>query len=683
MISAVNISKRLGGQTILEEITFRLGPGEKVALVGANGSGKSTLMRMCAGHMEPDGGEFVVPRRTVVGYLPQHADLPGDKTLYDHLRSGFSEVESYLEEAESLAHRMGEVDHESEEFEKILDRYGFVQHEIERLHAYTIDSEINRILAGLGFHPEDNGKLCGDFSGGWQMRIVLASVLLSNPDVLLLDEPTNHLDLETMIWLENWIRSSDASVLLVSHERKFMDALATRVFELHEGHLTVYQGNYTGYISARAERWAQWQREYDRQQEEIAHIQKFIDRFRYNAAKAALVQSRVKQLEKIERIQPPPKPPRSIGFRFPPADRGSKEVAAIENGRKAYGDFLVLDTFDFAVWRGEKVALVGLNGAGKSTLLKILAGIETLTSGTLQRGARTRSEYFAQYDTAGLTTENTVWQEICTVAPTGHLESARELLGCFFFTGDDVNKPVGVLSGGEKTRLRLAKMLFSSANLLLLDEPTNHLDISSRQTLERSMQDYDGTAVFVSHDRAFLDAIATRVVEIKDGRVRSFPGNYTEYCLALRALGEDSPLIGSGGGSRRGARPTRDASPGAAGPAEGEADDATPAPVAPANSDVASDGLSNQQRREAAKEAQRERRKLEKRVAELEQEVADLESKISAVDEQLARADLYQGNPSKWKQLLREQTDLKDRHATVLKDWEALAAQLESLQATA
>jgi ATP-binding cassette subfamily F protein 3 len=673
MLSAQNITKRLGGKAILEDVNFMLTPGEKVALVGANGSGKSTLMRMCARIMEPDTGEVVVPKQSTVGYLPQHADLPGGMTLYDFLRSGFAMVEGYLKESEELAHQMGEVDHQSEEFEKILDRYGFVQHEIERLHAYEIDSEINRITSGLGFSLEDNDKLCHDFSGGWQMRIVLAAVLLSNPDVLLLDEPTNHLDLETMIWLENWIRASEAAVLLVSHERKFMDALATRVFEVHEGRLSIYKGNYTAYIDARAERWAQWQREYDKQQEEIAHIQKFIDRFRYNAAKAALVQSRVKQLEKIERILPPPSPPRSIGFRFPSADRGSKEVLSIENGRKAYGDFPVLNRFDFALWRGEKVALVGLNGAGKSTLLKILAGIENLNDGTLNRGVKTRSEYFAQYDTAGLHWDNTVWQEICTVAPPGHLESARELLGCFFFVGKDVEKPVEVLSGGEKTRLRLAKMLFSSANLLLLDEPTNHLDISSRQTLERSMKDYDGTAVFVSHDRAFLDAIATRVVEIKDGRVRSFPGNYTEYCLALRTLGEESPLIGSSGG-RRAAKPTRDATP-----ARAAVEAEKPASVQAASDD----GASNQERRQASKEAARELRKLERRVEEAEQEISDLESKIGEIDAQLARADLYQGNTNKWKQLLREQTDLKDRHEKVLKDWESSAAELEAMKETA
>lgn len=676
MLSAQTVTKRLGGKAILEDVNFMLQPGEKVALVGANGSGKSTLMRMCARLLEPDAGEIVLPKQSTIGYLPQHADLPDGMTLYEYLRSGFAKVEGYLQEVEDLAHKLGEVDHESEEYEKVLDRYGFVQHEIERLHAYEIDSEINRITAGLGFKLEDNDKLCNDFSGGWQMRIVLASVLLSNPDVLLLDEPTNHLDLETMIWLENWIRTSDAAVLLVSHERKFMDALAGRVFELHEGHLSVYRGNYTAYISARAERWAQWQRDYDKQQEEIAHIQKFIDRFRYNNKKAAMVQSRVKTLEKMEKIQPPPSPPRSIGFRFPASDRGSKEVLAIENGRKAYDDFLVLDTFDFALWRGEKIALVGLNGAGKSTLLKVLAGIEHLSDGKLNRGQRTRSEYFAQYDTGGLHWDNTVWQEICTVAPAGKLEMARQLLGCFFFIGQDIEKPVSVLSGGEKTRLRLSKMLFSSANLLLLDEPTNHLDISSRQTLEQSMRDYDGTVVFVSHDRAFLDAIATRVVEIKDGHVRSFPGNYSDYCHALWALGEESPLIGSSGG-KRAARPTREAAPGTSESGSKDGDGKQAGKMSP------EPDVSHQERRQASKDAARERRKLERGVEDAEKEISDLESKIASIDEQLAKADMYQGNPNKWKQLLREQTDLKERHEKALKTWERQAAELEALKETA
>ncbi len=669
MLGVTALKKSFGGSDLFEDVSFRLEKGEKAALVGVNGSGKSTLMRMCAGQIPLDGGEISLPRDAAVGYLPQHAELNTGRTLFEELRAVFANVDSHFEECEQLAHRMGEVAHDSEEYHQIADRYGHLQHEIDRLGAYEIDSRIEKIMAGLGFKASDRDKPCSAFSGGWQMRIMLGALLLTNPDVLLLDEPTNHLDLETMIWLENWIRESDASVLLVSHERKFMDALANRVLEVHEGKLTVYRGNYTDYLKSREERWAQWQREYDNQQDEIAHLRKFIDRFRYNASKAALVQSRIRALEKIVPIPPPPKAAASIRFRFPAPDRGSKEVFAMEGVAKSFGDHRVLSGVDVGFWRGEKIALVGLNGAGKTTLLKMLGGVEQPSDGTVRAGVKTRAEYFAQYDHDGMSKENTVWQEIASVAPVGHLEQARALLGGFFFSGDDADKPIHVLSGGERTRVRLAKMLFSGANALLLDEPTNHLDIASRATLENAVKDYEGTVIFVSHDRAFLDAVATRVLEIKGGRVRSFPGNYTDYCHALRAMGEESPLIGE----TKSFGMTRDSS-GADGQGglSGKKENAKPASPAPSK---ASDAT--QSRNPLSQESAREQTRIKKLVAQIEKQIAETEVRLKEIETELAKPEVYKdfrkSNP-----LVGERDKLQSNRDTYLAQWERHAATLEA-----
>ncbi len=661
MLSGHKLQKYLGGRDLLSDVSFRIEAGEKVTLVGVNGSGKSTLMKMCAGLIEADGGEISLPKDATIGYLPQHAEMDTGRTLFEEMRYVFKDVDAHFAECEELAHKMSEVDHASPEFEKIADRYGHLQHELDRLSAYDVDARIEKILAGLGFKASDRDKMCGDFSGGWQMRIMLGGLLLRNPDVLLLDEPTNHLDLETMIWLEEWIRSSDSSVLLVSHERRFMDALASRVYEVHEGKLTIYRGNYTDYLRQREERWAQWQREYDNQLEEIAHLQKFIDRFRYNASKAAMVQSRVKTLEKIERIPPPPKPAASIHFRFPQPDRGSKEVFMLEGVSKSYGNHRVLNDVEQPFWRGEKVALVGLNGAGKSTLLKMLAGIEQPSRGSIQTGAKCRVEYFAQYDEEGIHKSNTVWQEISSVAAAGQSEQARALLGGFFFIGDDVDKLVGSLSGGERTRLRLAKMLFSGANVLLLDEPTNHLDIASRATLERAIKDYEGTVVLVSHDRAFLDSVVTRVIEIKDGGARSFHGNYEEYCQALRALGEDSPLIGA----------SRAASP-------------KPSVEGKTESQKKSDATEKKSSKKSAqpdpgpdpnRTLSREQQKMKKLVTQIEQEIEKVEAQLANIETDLARPEIYK-DFTKCNPLLAEKERFQGKREALMSQWEQYASAL-------
>ena len=660
-IGVTALSKFLASRWLIKDASFKLNAGECVALVGANGSGKSTLLKMLAGKLSADGGQIDMPRDATLGYLPQHAELNTDRPLMDELRDVFREVLSHQDEMDTLAHRMAEVDPEGEEYARVADRFGHLQHEMDRLQAYEMDSRIGRVSAGLGFHASDLERPCSAFSGGWRMRILLGRLLLHNPDIMLLDEPTNHLDLETMIWLEEWIRASDTTVLMVSHERAFMDNLARRVFEIHEGQLTIYRGNYTQYLETRAERWAQWEREYKNQQDEIERLQDFIDRFRYKATKAAGVQSRIKQLEKIERISPPPSEPGAIHFRFPEPDRGSKEVFGARGLGLAFGTHRVLENLDFSIWRGERVAVVGVNGAGKTTLIKMMAGRLDPTEGALESGVSTTVEYFAQYEDEGLAPSNTVWNEVASVAPTGSDQDVRNLLGGFFFSGENADKKIEVLSGGERTRVRLAKMLFSGANTLLLDEPTNHLDLASRRTLEGAMKAFPGTIVFVSHDRVFLEEVPTRVIEIKDGRLRSFPGCYSDYCRALAALGEESPLIdrSSRGPRKNGSRET--------------AAKKTDPSIAERNDSQPSLPLG----REEKKARQRDQRRIEREIAQLEERIAEAERRMEFIQGEMLRPDVWI-DPARSVALTAEQKDLKQTLEQYYGEWESLQKSVEA-----
>ncbi|MCX7011782.1 MAG: ABC-F family ATP-binding cassette domain-containing protein, partial [Candidatus Sumerlaeota bacterium] len=609
MFSVQNITCQFGGRLVLRDVSLRVEDSEKLAIVGANGTGKSTLLQIIAGRMRPDAGLVDCPKGSSIGYLPQEALLDSALSLRDELLTVFASVHEVFDELRELEHRMAEVAHETDEFNRIARRYDFLQGEIHRLDAYAIDSTVAETAAGLGFTAADLDRPCAEFSGGWRARIVLAKVLLSRPDLLLLDEPTNHLDLESMLWLEEWIRSSRASVAMVSHERAFMDRLAHQILELADGQAALYQGNYSAYLAQRADRRAQQQRAYDNQQQKIREIEKFIARFRYNASKASLVQSRVKQLEKIERLAPPPAEPRSIHFNFPPAERSNKEVAIIKGGSKRYGDREVLPPFELTIYRGERIAVVGLNGAGKSTLLRLLAGTEPLTTGTRTVGTTVRIEYFEQFESDLLVSDRTVLREMMAVAPVGQADGVRDLLGAFLFKEDDVDKPVRVLSGGEKTRLRLAKMLFSRANCLILDEPTNHLDLASRVTLENALRRFTGSLVLVSHDRVFLDRVANRVLEVREGRLRSFPGNYTDY---LNATGGQGFLPAN-------LNPARGLTPSAA-------------PLDRAGGARAADPKAQRQAdREARKALERRQRKLQRDLQAAERKVAELERALESI----------------------------------------------------
>ncbi|MBN1900119.1 ABC-F family ATP-binding cassette domain-containing protein [Candidatus Sumerlaeota bacterium] len=530
-VSLNEVTCILGGKTILEKVSFRLGEGEKAALVGENGSGKSTILKIMNGIISVDYGEVSKPKNITIGYLPQEDVVDTSHTLKEELLNVFDDLISAETELRELERQMAEVSPDSKEFERISHRYDFLQHEMIRRGGYSIESDVGRITAGLGFSTADLRKPCREFSGGWQMRILLAKLLLRNPNVLLLDEPTNHLDLESILWLEDWIRNSPSSVLMVSHERAFMDNLVGRIFEIHRGALSVYKGNYSSYLIQREDRYEQMRRAWENQQQMINQMRRFIDKNRADKYRAGQVQSRIKQLEKMEELPLPPSH-KAIRFSFPQPDRGNREVVELEHCEKSYGDKKVLKRFDLTIYRDERVALVGLNGVGKSTLMRLLSGVERPTHGKRRMGTQISPAFFSQYQHDDLNPDKTVLDSMYDRAPLDVSANVRDLLGAFLFSGDDVNKKVSVLSGGEKTRLRLARMLYCKANLLLMDEPTNHLDVASRATLEKALQQYAGTLVFVSHDRVFMDRLANKVLEIHNGTIRHYPGNFTDYMRA-------------------------------------------------------------------------------------------------------------------------------------------------------
>jgi len=528
MITIDNVHLSLGGHPILKGTDLTIRDGECLAVVGANGCGKSTLLKAIAGLETPDTGEVRLPNRMTVEYLPQEADLETDRSVQDEMLETFVEIRSALDEMARLEEQMGRTEPGSPEHESVLERYVECTHIVEHHDGYGIEPEAGRIAAGLGFSPDDMSRSCREFSGGWQMRILLAKLLLRKPDVLLLDEPTNHLDLESTLWLEDWIKGCGRTVVLVTHERAMIDRLADRIVCLDGGRADTYPGDYSGFVrESERKRRAQWTA-YEQQQSKIASMKQFIRRFRATASRASLVQSRIKQLDKMVRIDPPFHPT-AIHFDFPPAPRSYRDVLTMTDLGHSYGDLRVFSNLNLTIHRGEKIGLVGINGAGKSTLLRIMAGTERPTEGECRLGKNVERVHFAQYDTATLVSDMSLLEAIEASAPRAEVGRSRDLLGAFLFSGDEVDKPLRALSGGERTRFRLARMLFSPANLLLLDEPTNHLDLTSRATVEKALRAYTGTVVVVSHDRVFMDRVTSKIVEIENGAIYTYPGKYSEY----------------------------------------------------------------------------------------------------------------------------------------------------------
>ncbi len=530
MIQLSAAGKRFGPKLLFENLNWLVTPQDRVGLVGANGTGKSTLLKILAGIETLDYGSMSVMKGITSGYLPQDGLRLEGRTVMQECRTVFADVDAMEQELESLTHKMAELDPASGEYAQVADRFHRVDSEFKTRDGYTIEAQMGSVLTGLGFRKEDWTRRTEEFSGGWQMRISLAKLLLQKPNLLLLDEPTNHLDLETRNWLEEFLVQYPYAYVLISHDRYFLDVTTRKTVEIWNKGIHFYTGNYEKYLREKEQRRDSLVAAYNNQRERIEQLEAFINRFRYQATKAKQVQSRIKELDKIERIEIPHEE-KTIHFKFPQPKPSGRIVAESENVAKSYGAKKVFDSANFIIERGERIALVGVNGAGKSTLIRLLAGLESPTAGSLRLGHNVEPDYFAQDQYKQLDPAARVLDDIGTVAPNATNTELRSLLGCFLFSDDDVFKPIGVLSGGERNRYALARMLLHPSNFLLLDEPTNHLDLRAKDVLLESLQAFTGTVVFVSHDRYFIDKLATRIFEVGNGQVTVFPGNYEDYML--------------------------------------------------------------------------------------------------------------------------------------------------------
>ena len=540
MIRLDNISKQNGHQILFIEASAALQKGEKVGLVGPNGSGKTTLFRMITGQEQPDEGQVAVDRGVTIGYFSQDVGEMSGRSAVSEVMDGAGPVSAVASELRELEAAMGDPAR-ADEMDEIIARYGEVQARFEELDGYALDGRAREVLAGLSFSQEMMDGDVGALSGGWKMRVALARILLMRPDAMLLDEPSNHLDLESLIWLEEFLKGYEGALLMTSHDREFMNRIVTKIVEIDGGTLTTYSGNYEFYEQQRALSEKQQQAQFERQQAMLAKEISFIERFKARASHAAQVQSRVKKLEKIERVEPP-KRRQTVAFDFLPAPRSGEDVVSLKNVHKGYGNRTIYDGLDFQVRRRERWCVMGINGAGKSTLLKLVAGSTEPDDGMVALGGSVKMGYFAQHAMDLLDGERTVFQSLEDSFPQAGQGSLRALAGCFGFSGDDVEKRCRVLSGGEKARLVMAKMLFDPPNFLVLDEPTNHLDMATKEMLITALSQYEGTMLFVSHDRHFLAALSNRVLELTPEGIHQYGGGYTEY---VARTGQEAPGLRS------------------------------------------------------------------------------------------------------------------------------------------
>jgi ATPase subunit of ABC transporter with duplicated ATPase domains len=543
VISFSAINKQYGKQLIFVEASFQLNPGEKVGLVGPNGSGKTTLFRMIVGEEEADDGSVTVPKRLHIGYFRQDVEEMQGRSVLDEAIAGSGRAGDLHHELDELQRAM-EDPARADEMDRVLERFGHVQEEYEHLGGYALEAQAREVLHGLGFEDDQIDGDVGALSGGWKMRVALARVLLGRPDVLLMDEPTNHLDLESIIWLEGFLKSFQGALLMTSHDREFMNRIVTKIAEIDSGEIVTYSGDYEFYERERAIRETNQQAAFARQQAMLAKEQRFIDRFRTHAAKAAQVQSRIKALDKIEKVELPKKR-HVVKFEFRVPPRSGDQVAVIEDLHKRFGARVIYDGFSLTVRRGERWAVMGKNGAGKTTLLKMIAGATEPDSGSVRLGASLSMGYFAQQSLDVLDPELTVIEQLQKDFPQDGLGSLRSLAGAFQFSGDDVDKSIRALSGGEKSRLAMARMLYNPPNFLVLDEPTNHLDLATKEMLVEALKEFEGTMIFVSHDRTFLRGLSSRVLELggENGRDKNphvYLGSYVEY---VQKTGHEAPGI--------------------------------------------------------------------------------------------------------------------------------------------
>ncbi|HOQ61266.1 MAG TPA: ATP-binding cassette domain-containing protein, partial [Vicinamibacterales bacterium] len=622
MIQLTAVTKSFGARVLFEDVTWQVSDRECVGLCGPNGAGKTTLLRIFAGLDEADAGAVVKPAGLRVGYLPQDGLTHEGKTLHEEASLAFEWLLEVRRELEDIETRLADPGVPTGEHELMLHRYADLQDRFRLHDGYAIDLKIDTVLRGLGFRAEDYGKPTAAFSGGWQMRIALAKLLLAKPDLLLLDEPTNHLDLDARNWLEDYLHEYPHAVILVSHDRFFLDAVVDRITDIHLRTLVDYACNYTQYLAERDARIERLRDAKRRQDEEIARIEMFINRFRYQATKASQVQDRIKMLDKVVPIEVPPERKR-VHFTFPAAAKSGRTVFDLKGVCKAYGDTRVFDGADLFIERGDRIALLGPNGSGKSTLMRLLSGVEKPDAGARTLGHQVIMQYFAQDEAARLDPALTVYQTLSSGSPVHMVPMIRDILGGFLFSGDDIYKRVGVLSGGERTRLAVARMLLQPSNTLLLDEPTNHLDLDSKDVLLDALMAYGGTIVFVSHDRYFIDKLATKVVDVGRGRAVLYPGTYEEFHWS-RSRASDAPARPAAPITTPVSRPPV----GAAKPAR-RADPRTPQAAAPKAGRAAEYGAKKRADAEAQKRA-RARKALHARIADLEGRITAREQEVAA-----------------------------------------------------
>ena len=664
MLQLSGITKSFGERVLFEDITWQITEGERVGLCGPNGAGKTTLLKMLAGFDDPDAGTIIKPSALTVGYLPQDGLSHAGRSILDEASSAFDDLLSVKHEMHTIEERLGDASLSQDDHDAMLERYSSLQDRFRIGEGYSIDLKVATVLRGLGFTDDSFPQPTDSLSGGWQMRLALAKLLLGRPTLLLLDEPTNHLDLEARNWLEGYLGTYPHAVILVSHDRFFLDAVVTRITDLNLRKLTDYPGNYTHYIAERDARMEQLRKAKREQDEEIARVKMFIDRFRYQATKAAQVQSRIKMLEKVVPIEAPPERKR-IHFTFPVCAKSGRSVVELHDVRKAYGDKVVFAKLDLLVERGDRIALVGPNGAGKSTMMRMLSGVETPDRGARHDGHQVVMQYFAQDEAVRLDPKLTVYETLSSGSPMDMVPAIRNILGGFLFSGDDIYKKASVLSGGERTRLAVARMLLRPSNTLLLDEPTNHLDLDSKDILLDALEDFGGTLVFVSHDRYFVEKLATKIIEIGHGEATVFPGTYTEFLWSKEQ--RLRPERGAGGQRVEDAPPS-EREPG----------------VGPRRAPKKADSLSAVKKNpstdfEVRKRQAAEQRKRDQAAKKRQSQISDLEAKIAEREQAMKDIEAAMSSPGFYDS--RDQSQpLIDRHQSLMWELGDLMHQWEELQ---
>ncbi len=683
MIQLTSLTKTFGDRTLFENITWQVSDRECVGLCGPNGAGKTTLLRILAGIDEADAGHIVKPSGTRVGYLPQDGLNHSGKSLYEEASLAFQWLLDLKAEMHAIEDRLGDASVPETAHEEMLHRYSDIQDRFRLNDGYSIDLRIDTVLRGLGFKPADYERQTETFSGGWQMRIALAKLLLSRPDLLLLDEPTNHLDLDARNWLEEYLHEYPHAVILVSHDRFFLDAVVDRITEIYLRTLTDYACNYSKYLIERDEKVARVRDAKRQQDEEVGRIRMFIDRFRYQATKASQVQSRIKMLEKVVPIEVPPERKR-VHFTFPTSQKSGRVVLELKQVRKAYGEVRVFDGIDLHIERGDRIALVGPNGAGKSTLMRLLSGVEPPDSGVRTLGHQVVMQYFAQDEASKLDPALTVYETLSSGSPMHMVPAIRNILGGFLFSGDDVYKKAAVLSGGERTRLAVARMLLRPSNTLLLDEPTNHLDLDSKDVLLDALMDYGGTLIVVSHDRYFIDRLATKIVEVGGGQALLYPGTYEEFHYKKEHAEVPAPPAVPARGAKPAPtdRPAAAVSGRTAPPVKGGGRPAQAAPPSGANAAADRAAAGRVAEREARKRADIEQRRLQRarkglieRIAALEARIAEREAAVKEIEAAMSSPGFYENREAS--------KPVIDRHQALMWEVGELMNQWEALQSHA